>query len=344
MSYATHICTWLYAEPEGEESLYPQVTGTSSTLAFQAVYWRCVVVFFATSLRHNPDARHTLFTNTPHLPTIDGFDVAAFFDRHGIEHVQVAFTYQPPPGYHHEWRNQFYVLDLIKQMAQRASPNDALVLLDSDCVWIERAERMRKALNRYGLLTYDMGYPEDFNINGLSRLEMKEVFEDIEEKPLDKVPAYFGGEFFAALGTEATRLVAHFGPLWEVQRRRFAAGQKKFNEEAHFLSFLYHLFGYAGGTANPFIRRIWTGFSYHNIEPEDVTLTVWHLPSEKQTGIKWLFDQVTDPADSFWQLPVGEQLRQYLGGFLGIPHRTAGKWFRDVAQGVRRKAGGLLAK
>ncbi|HMB92919.1 MAG TPA: hypothetical protein VKP65_18865, partial [Rhodothermales bacterium] len=198
MLYKTHICTWLYAEPEGEESQYPQVGGTSSTTAFQAVYWRCVVVFFATSLRHNPDAQHVLFTNMPHLPTVDGFDIAAFFDRHGIDHIQVPFTYQPPPGYHPQWRNQFYMLDLIERMAQMVEADDVLFLLDSDCVWVESADRMCKALNQHGLLTYDMAYPKDHVINGLTRMEMKAVFEDIEDDRVAELPDYYGGEFFAA--------------------------------------------------------------------------------------------------------------------------------------------------
>lgn len=59
----TTLATWLYADPEGSESRYSQVEGRSSSADFQAVYWRCVVLFFATSVRHNPDARHLLYTN-----------------------------------------------------------------------------------------------------------------------------------------------------------------------------------------------------------------------------------------------------------------------------------------
>ena len=43
--------TWLYAEREGEESVYPQVGGRSSSTWFQAVYWRCVAIFFASAAR-----------------------------------------------------------------------------------------------------------------------------------------------------------------------------------------------------------------------------------------------------------------------------------------------------
>ena len=46
----------------------------------KAVYWRCTAVFYASSLVHNPDARHVFYTNGP-LPVVDGFDIAAVFVR-----------------------------------------------------------------------------------------------------------------------------------------------------------------------------------------------------------------------------------------------------------------------
>ena len=123
-----YIATWLYAEQVGEESAYPQVGGVSSSPAFQAVYWRCVALFFATSIRHNPAARHLLYTNLDGVPHVDGFDLPAFLDRLGVEVVQVPFTYQPPPGYYSAWRNQFYVFDLIQDLARRSMPDDACLL------------------------------------------------------------------------------------------------------------------------------------------------------------------------------------------------------------------------
>ena len=45
-------------------------------------------------------------------------------------------------------------------------------------------------------------------------------------------------------------------------------------EEAHFLSMLYVLDVKQLGTANPFLRRMWTTFRHHNLYAGDRELTL----------------------------------------------------------------------
>lgn len=64
----------------------------------------------------------------------------------------------------------------------------------------------------------------------------------------------------------------------------FADNRRKFNEEAHMLSFVYYKLGYEAKTANTIIKRIWTQlYGTHNVLPEDHSLTIWHLPVEKSS-------------------------------------------------------------
>ena len=74
-----YIATWVYLDSSSEKSKYPNNKGDSTTPEFQAVYWRCIVLFFKTSLRFNKNATHLLFTNTAVIPTIDGMDLSIFF-------------------------------------------------------------------------------------------------------------------------------------------------------------------------------------------------------------------------------------------------------------------------
>ncbi len=44
---------------------FPSAGLRSSDKGFQEIYWRCVAVCFATSLKQNPMVHHVLFCNRP---------------------------------------------------------------------------------------------------------------------------------------------------------------------------------------------------------------------------------------------------------------------------------------
>ena len=130
------IATWIYCDLDGEESIYPQVGGKSSTKNFQAVYWQCVATFFASSIRHNPSARHVVFTNETRLPKIDGLDLAKFLGELCVEIHVLPLGHNTPKGYFGAWKNQFYVLDIINYINENMRFLSVL-LVDSDCVIIK---------------------------------------------------------------------------------------------------------------------------------------------------------------------------------------------------------------
>jgi hypothetical protein len=57
------ISTWIYLDNPNESSEYPQVGKASHLQSFQNVYWKCVAVFYALSVRMNPNRKHILFSN-----------------------------------------------------------------------------------------------------------------------------------------------------------------------------------------------------------------------------------------------------------------------------------------
>lgn len=327
--YNHNICTWIYCEQPGEESSYAQVPGTSSSFEFQAVYWRCVAVYFASSLRHNPNAQHILFTNTKQIPALGDFDLARFFALHNIKVVTLPFTYQTPSGYFGAWRNQFYVFDILKYLSSFSGDKDQFIILDSDCFWANSATRILSELDRHGLLTYEPEQPFDEVTNGLSRLDMKDIFEELDHQSLNRIPLYFGGEWFAANLIEIRKVYQEFELLWPILLERFANQQPKFNEEAHALSYIYHKLGYAERTANPFFKRVWTSPQLYDACSRDLKLDVWHVLTEKRYGIKRFFNHIKDPHSKFWATPLGEPFLNYAANYLGIPHRTPKKILLD---------------
>lgn len=103
------------------------------------------------------------------------------------------------------------------------------------------------------------------------------------------------------------------------------------------LSYIYNKQGYAPGTVNPYLERIWTAAQFYTASPSNFQLDVWHLPAEKAKGIKRLFLQVSNPKSLFWTLPVGEKFMKYAAGYLGIPKRNISKLIIDTVED--RKSG-----
>ncbi|WP_412068479.1 hypothetical protein [Rubrivirga sp. IMCC43871] len=344
------LSTWLYAESPDEESLYPQVVGQGapSSDRFQAVYWRCVAVFFASAKRWAPDARLVLYTNVPAVPAVDGQPMAPFLDRLGVEIVRLDYSFQPPEGYYGAWRNQFYVFDAIRDLAERTPDDGVAMLLDSDCVWARSPDRMAAMTQRHGTLTYDLGRPEGIAENGLTLEDLgalhTELAPDFGADTPDTSPPYIGGELVAATGHALRRADGLLDALWAEMLRRHQAGLPTYNEEAHALGFVYHVLGAPYGTANPYLRRIWTTLlSGDDSRAPDLDLTVWHVPGEKRYGLRRLFVEVLRPDGPFWTLD-GDAWRTWAGRQLGLPGRSLAKTARDLPVALRDKLRARLGR
>lgn len=346
MSNEFCISTWVHLDSASQESRYPQVAGRSSSSSFQRVYLRCVATFFATSVRNNPEARHVLFTNAAQFPAFDDFDLIQFLDDLDVEITRLTSDYFPPREFYGAWRNQFYVFDIISYIASNAQPDDRWLVLDSDCVWIRDGRAIERAIGEHGLLTYLINYPVDWEVNGLTRLDMQEIYEDIGKQALVSPPLYFGGEIYAATGSVSGKVARELDTLWHTTLSRFKQQKNYFREEAHALSYLYSNRGFPAGTANAYIKRMYTGlpFQYHTALGADYGLAVWHLPLEKKWGLKRLFDDVRRPTSEFWRIDIGRPFAEYLGHILGIPRRTTSKLIKDSAAWAAGKASQLLGK
>ena len=108
------IGTWLLLDSAEEASYYP-ATGfqSSDNPQVHRIYWRCVACYFASAFRMFGDAyRLVLYTTATELPR----EVEKVLSGCGVEVERVALAHLPPPGYLHAWRNQFYILDVIRHI------------------------------------------------------------------------------------------------------------------------------------------------------------------------------------------------------------------------------------
>lgn len=322
------ICTWFVADTSQQATYFPQVAGHSDNIELQAVYWRCSVCFFASSLLLNPGQPHIFFTNCD-LPTIDGLDLEQLFRRWGVQVVHLPITYRLPEGTVTSWGNQYYVLDIIKHLAKR-DEFSRVIVLDSDCLWLRPVDELERSIDEYGVLTCTMGtedYEIDQPINGMTRKQMADfLFQFSGTKP-DHV-AYHGGEIFASSHTELQRIASQIDSLWEVTCRGTPEGPK---EEAHFLSLLYAMNGYKHDTAHRYIKRMWTNLSFNNCSSSDRQLTIWHLPGEKKSGFRKLYDLIAGTGGDLEKVRSLKLDGDTYGRIMGVPRRSSKKLVRDVS-------------
>lgn len=328
------IATWIYIDSPGEESVYPQVGGRSSSLSFQKVYWKCVVNFFVTSLIFNPGNRHILYTNVATAPNYPDLNVRELLERLGVEVVQVKMTYRPPKGYWGSWNNQFYIFDILKRVSEDEAI-EAIVILDSDCVWYNSSELLFKRVRECGLIAYDLAHEmaNGFTMNGLSLEDTAKLYKEMGLKGVE--PKYYGGEFFAATFDRVADIVRRAPEAFKQQVERFNSGNKKFNEEAQLLSYLYQTGEKFCEDGGDFIARIWSNLREHRIPLGfEESLAIIHMPVEKKHGIPRLLNEILQ---SSWPLVDQGQVRRMIRYHLGLPRRSIRKDVLDIVDKVKEK-------
>ena len=318
-----YICTWLCADKKGEESDFPQSGKKSSSQSHQNIYWRCLMVFYMTSSHFNKKEKHLLFTNVNHLPTVDGIEVSEYLKELGVEVIHIDFDYKTPKGYFGSFQNQFFEFSILTYIAQhRYRPEDLYLILDSDCIFIKPAATLFKAAEKKGYISFEIDSPQDHVINGLSRLDMKQLFAELLNRPVNDVPSYHLGEFLLCSAENIRKIAEDFLALWPVLLARNDAGLKKLNEEAHTLSYLFYKNGFNASEENNFIKRIWTNpVFYRNVKPTDLNLTIWHLPAEKTFGIAKLYSTLIKTGD-YRTVRLDGVFVSILKNTVGIPFLT----------------------
>lgn len=287
-----YIATWIYLESEEEKSKYPNNKGDSSSKKFQEVYWKCVVVFYETSMRFNPGAKHVLFTNSKELPTINGFSISNFLNENEIELVSLTNKYPLPNNYFDRFRNQFFEFSIIDYLAGKMQEDDGFLLLDSDCIFSKSAMPLFSLLQKEkSAITYVVDIEREYQVHGVTGDDMRSISADWGLE-LKENPYYCGGEVLLAKGSFIKDVANHFPELFQDMLYRNKKGLPKFNEEAHVLTYYYYKHMANMNGLKPFIKRLWTNRNYfRNVDKDSKNLVIWHLPNEKTTGFAKLFEQ-----------------------------------------------------
>lgn len=325
-----YICTWICTDALGEESIYPQTGEKSSGKKHQNIYWRCILLFFATSKRFNKIQKSILFSNTRTLPSLDGVDVEKVLKDLDVEIIYTDFNYKTPKGYFNLFQNQFYEFSILEYIVENNSnPEDRYLILDSDCIFTKSVDSLFIHAGPKGFVSFEDDCSTDLVIHGLSRKDMKVLYEDLLDQKIDIIPGYHLGEFFLASVKNIRTIFKDFKLLWPDLLRRNTEGLPKFNEEAQTLSFIYYKNNFEASIHKTYLKRIWTNpVFYRNVAQSDVDVAIWHLPSEKTYGLSTLYEFLINEEPNYGlQLPNDTYLKQ-IKSHLGIPRLSTSKFLK----------------
>ena len=299
----------------------------------RAQYWRFVVTFCCSSLRSNPEARHLVYTNDSERVVINGLDIKRFLEDLGAEIHYLPFeNYVPPESSGTKFRNAYYKLDVLKALSG-LSHSDSSVLVDCDCLWIRNNPALEADAQSGELILYDIYQrtdPYDREPKDMSRADMGELYRELDESYPEKFPIWYGGEFVggrhATLDTMTKQLDVDFAMMVSESKKKqyvFRNGWNIFDGDEFQLSFVCNRGLFPIKEMSSYIRRIWSQEYLNNSRKEDLDLTIWHLPGEKERGLPLVFEEVIDRESDFWKVPM-QELAEYLGGYVGIPERRKG--------------------
>lgn len=324
MTAPTLLAAGFVVDRQGEGTLFPSAGGNSADPRVQAVYWRCLVVLFASARICNPDQRLALFTNGD-LPVLDGVDLARVFASYGVEVHRVALTARLPDGLSASWGNVLYFFDMMQSLA--GEPDELRVaLVDSDVVVAGPLGDLFGLLDQTRFAAYAVGTGPDQDVNGLTPRDMARIAGTRPDEGL----VHYGGELFC---TSIGAWKQHSGLFAELVQGATApaSGNIRPTTEEHVFTIAFARLAEPVGDGARVIKRMWTSPRYRTVLPGDEKLSLWHLPAEKRFGLldlyRWLeargFPAVMDISD----------FRSQASWLCGIPNR--GLW-QEMHDRMRR--------
>jgi hypothetical protein len=288
-------------------------------------YWSNIAAGMAT-LRHvgDPAIEAIVFAGDDPPP-----GPAAVLDRLGVEIRHHPFDHRPPPGFYTRYAGTLYLLDSMTALAEEVAPEDVVLFVDPDVVWVTSLDPLVAEVRGGGVVAYDLLVPETVPLCDHTRRQQTEILVDmLGHGPGPEEPAitHFGGELYGVLGAELVTLVPAVEDLWKQNLERVEQCLPHHHLEEHVLNVALWCRGEQEGRANRYIQRIRTlPRPFGTRERADQPLVAWHVPMEKKTGLRAVYEHLARGRDL---PPVGPAYERWLAARTGV--RPAGRrWVAD---------------
>jgi hypothetical protein len=327
------IATWFYGDSVETSTFFPQVSLQSHTDKSKKIYWDCIFVFYTCAKKTNRGCRFVFFYGG--LIGDYGNAAVSRLTALGVEIEVLDYSYKPPIGFSKTFGNQMFIFNILDWISSSPYVDDVFCVLDSDCLILGDLSGMWADARRHGVLTYDLVLPVEENINGIDQRDLTKICIEEHWGAGEGLTHYFGGEYFCAVAAIIRKRQVDYRNILERSYSRWSAGLIHCTEEAHMLSCWYRIGGYGAGSANSYIKRMWTGFRYHNRQIGDYDRPIWHLPAEKKTGISCFYKYLND-GNSVDELTASD-FKAVVSKFVGVPKRGITKLIRDICVKINEK-------
>jgi hypothetical protein len=319
------ICIAVDTDRESRKVHYPQLSRVSPDKR-RVAFWKCATVLFASSVRCNPRWRPVLYTNDLKPVVLRGMEIRDVLRGFGVEIRYLPFSsFKAPAVTSRAWRNVYYRFEVLSDIAKHESGYS--LLMDTDCVWV-RSGAMVEAIALGGNpLLYDISEKSGGFAHSAPKEKMLACYRMIDPEFFSKDLRFYGGELLGAR-PEIMREVSN-DVQWFFQRVLNCSVPSNpglelitdFLQNDQLISnYSYNKRAYPVIDASSFMRRIWTGLN-GVVTEADLNLALWHLPNEKMTGFRSLFEECIDEKSQFWSTPL-DGFPACVGQYMGIPRRT----------------------
>lgn len=286
------------------------------------IYFRSMAAAFASARRWSPDVRLVLLTDgDPHPVSNDLFAAA------GVEVRRRPFKHMPPAGFLPYFAGSLYMLDALAEFDGQST-----LYLDPDILCVAPLDPLFE-LGARGVAALPIEYPPTYPVNGLSRTGAGALHELLGQ-PGPAAPVHYGGECYVVPQAASREVHDRTEAAWQWSQQRWQAGETHFFTEEHLLS--YTLAGMDTQSLSPYAKRIWTTSRFRNVEGDEDSLLLWHLPAEKGKAMDAIFAVASDAGSWFWTADSAE-FKHRVGHLANFHGRTFSKWSRDLLGTTARK-------
>lgn len=250
------------------------------------MYYRCMVVCYASLRRLYKEAQLVLFTNQE-LPEPFNSQLQLLV----VKTVYCASRFVDDSGFSNGFPGCLFTLDVIEHLAKaQLADFDCFILLDNDCIIRHRLDEMIEDLiGNQVIYAYEPGYPVNMVANGQSRASLTLALSYMQSQMISTPIPLYGGEFYAIPAKLLPDIAQHIQTFWNWMK---AEGKTIFGDnltEEHVMSAALAMNNINVRSADAYVKRIWTTEHFSTVDGSESTIPVWHLPSEKKKGFAKLY-------------------------------------------------------
>lgn len=262
------------------------------------VYWQTIAVLCASARRSKTQQLDVLICTNETPPP----EIAEILNELGVKFARPEFSFRPPAGLFPAFSGAFYLFDSMNYCRRTYPSQTVFVFIDPDCIVVNNLDALREFSNQWPVMGYELELDNDSKENGCSRNNLLAFLRELEPSYPPSPPAYFGGELLVVSGEQLPDLYEKVVRIWRCNLQAFKAGKNSLKTEEHVISVALALSEGLVGTANDFIKRMWTRPSFRNVSPADQSFSIWHLPAEKRYAFPALFHRLKDDTEALTNL------------------------------------------